>query len=76
MRRRNAALRKGVTACLGELLGGLFDLIFGRLADDAGQLLGRFDLRVRVAGIQEVVRKVGEGLAAREVLQLGELLGG
>ena len=73
MRRRNAALRKGVTACLGELLGGLLDLLLGRLAGDTGQFLRGLDLRVGVAGVQQIVREVGEGLAAGKLLEFGEL---
>ena len=39
-------------------------------------LLRGFDLRVGVASAQEIAREIGEGFAAGEILELGELVGG
>ncbi|MGH8608310.1 MAG: hypothetical protein ACREX9_13115 [Gammaproteobacteria bacterium] len=67
------SLEEGRDAFLRQLFGSLLDLLFGRLAGDAGQFPGRLDLCVRVTGVQQRVREIGEGLAAREVLERGEL---
>ena len=76
MRRRNAALRNGVTACLRELLGRLLDLLLGRLAGDAGQFLRGLDLRVGIAGVAaDRARDRRRTCRRRASLQLGELVG-
>ena len=62
-----------MTAACASCSAACLDLLFGRLAGDAGQLLRRLDLRVGVTGVEQIVREIGEGLAAGEVLQFGEL---
>ena len=60
---------------LRELVGGGLDLRRRGFAGDAGPLFGGGDLGVGVACVHEVARQFGEGLAAGEFAQLGELGG-
>ena len=61
------SLEEGRDGSLGELVCGLFELLVGRLAGNAGQLLRRGNLRVGIAGSQQIMREIRERLVARKL---------
>ena len=73
MRRRNAALRNGVTACCARCSAAC--LICSSVGSPLtpGSCLAASICASGSQALQQVVRQVGEGLAAGKLLQLAEL---